>query len=120
MKIGLIGLGVMGRNLALNMRDAGLQVVATDAWESARAWRADGVQVVDSASELVEALEAPRVILLMIKAGAPVDEQLAELKSLLAPGDTVMDGGNSFYQDTARRDEDYRQAGFGFPCDRTC
>ena len=114
MQIGLIGLGVMGRNLALSMRDAGLQVVATDAWESAREWRADGVQVVESASALVEALEAPRVILLMIKAGAPVDEQLTELKALLAHGDTVMDGGNSFYQDTARRDEAYREAGFGF------
>lgn len=114
MEIGLIGLGVMGRNLALNMRDAGLKVVATDAWESARTWRADGVQVVDSAATLVEALEAPRVILLMIKAGAPVDEQLNELKTLLAPGDTVMDGGNSFYRDTQRRDTAYQDAGLGF------
>ena len=47
MQIGLIGLGVMGRNLALNMRDAGFDVVATDAWESARAWRARGVRVVE-------------------------------------------------------------------------
>ncbi len=104
----------MGRNLALNMRDAGLQVVATDAWESARAWRADGVEVVESAAAMVEALAGPRVILLMIKAGAPVDEQLDELKALLAPGDTVMDGGNSLYQDTVRRDRAYREAGLGF------
>ncbi len=104
----------MGRNLALNMRDAGLKVVATDAWESARAWRADGVEVVDSAAALVEALAGPRVILLMIKAGAPVDEQLNELKALLEPGDTVMDGGNSLYQDTMRRDQAYRDAGLGF------
>ena len=114
MQIGLIGLGVMGRNLALNMRAQGLDVVATDAWESARAWRADGVKVVESAAALVEALEAPRVILLMIKAGAPVDAQLDELKGLLTPGDTVMDGGNSLYLDTGRRDQAYLDAGLGF------
>lgn len=114
MEIGLIGLGVMGRNLALNMRDAGLKVVATDAWETARAWRADGVDVVDSAAALIEGLQAPRVILLMIKAGAPVDEQLSELKTLLAPGDTVMDGGNSFYRDTQRRSAAYQEAKLGF------
>lgn len=114
MQIGLIGLGVMGRNLALNMRDQGHEVIATDAWESARAWRADGVSVVEDAAALVDALKPPRVILMMIKAGAPVDAQLDELKSLLAVGDTVMDGGNSFYRDTQRRDEDYRAAGFGF------
>ena len=114
MQIGLIGLGVMGRNLALNMRDQGHEVIATDAWESARAWRVDGVRVVDDAAALVASLEAPRVILLMIKAGAPVDAQLDELKGLLAPGDTVMDGGNSFYRDTERRDKTYREAGFGF------
>ena len=113
-QIGLIGLGVMGRNLALNMRDAGFEVIATDAWESARAWRADGVQVVDSAADLVKALNGPRLILLMIKAGAPVDQQLAELKPLLAAGDTVMDGGNSRYADTDRRESDYLKAGLGF------
>ncbi len=114
MRIGLIGLGVMGRNLALNMRDAGFDVVATDAWESARAWRAKGVEIVESAEALVESLSAPRLILLMIKAGEPVDAQLTELQPFLAAGDTVMDGGNSLYKDTNRRSEAYSRAGLGF------
>lgn len=114
MQIGLIGLGVMGRNLALNMRDAGFEVVATDAWESARSWRADGVEVVETAADLLKTLKAPRLILLMIKAGEPVDAQLAELEPLLSPGDTVMDGGNSRYTDTERREKAYKEAGLGY------
>ena len=114
MKVGLIGLGVMGRNLALNMRDAGYEVVATDAWESAREWQADGVAVVENTTALLDALPSPRVILMMIKSGKPVDDQLEELKPLLTPGDTVMDGGNSLYTETERRDADYREAGLGF------
>ncbi|MEM7426788.1 MAG: NADP-dependent phosphogluconate dehydrogenase [Pseudomonadota bacterium] len=114
MQIGLIGLGVMGRNLALNMRDAGFELIATDAWESARAWRADNVRVVESAAELVGALEAPRLILMMIKAGEPVDAQLRELQPLLSAGDTVIDGGNSLYKDTNRRDSTYGEEGLGF------
>lgn len=76
---------MMGRNLALNMRDSGYDVAATDAWESARAWQADGVSVVESAAALVESLPTPRVILRMIKPGKPVDDQLDELKPLRQP-----------------------------------
>ena len=67
MQAGLVGLGVMGRNLALNMRDKGHTVVATDSWESARAWSAPGVRVVADQAALRAALdEGPRGVLLMV------------------------------------------------------
>ena len=100
MRLGLAGLGVMGRNLALNFRDAGHEVVAWDPWPSARAWQVDGVGVCETMGELIACLEQPRIILLMIKAGEPVRELAAQLDGLLAPGDIVIDGGNAHFIDT--------------------
>ncbi len=68
MKVGIIGLGVMGRNLALNARDGGCQVVATDSWETARNWAAPGIEVVSDNAAIAAALPAPRIVLLMVKA----------------------------------------------------
>ncbi len=114
MKAGLVGLGVMGRNLALNLRDKGHDITATDAWESARAWRADGIAIVDSHAELVHALPAPRVILLMVKAGEQVDNEIRDLSPHLAPGDVIIDGGNSYYRDTERRSAELDAKGIGY------
>jgi len=114
MQAGLIGLGVMGRNLALNLHDKGHEVVATDSWESARAWSAPGVDVVASHAEMVGRLAAPRVVLLMVKAGEQVDREIETVTSYLAPGDTIIDLGNSYYRDTERRAAELAERGFGF------
>ena len=104
-QIGLIGLGTMGRNLALNARDHGYSVIGTDSWASARAWRPDGIDVVEDHEALMRMLPTPRIILLMVKAGEQVDVEISGLSPLLEPGDIVIDGGNSRYQDTGRRAE---------------
>jgi 6-phosphogluconate dehydrogenase len=100
MKVGLIGLGVMGRNLALNFRDAGHDVCAWDAWPEARSWQVDRVAVCDELEELVHAMPTPRVVLLMVKAGEPVRQLVVQLADLLEPGDVVIDGGNAHFADT--------------------
>ena len=107
--IGLIGLAVMGQNLALNMADHGFRVVAhnrTPATTAAfLAGPAAGTTITgaDSFAELVAAVRRPRRILLMVKAGPPVDDVIDHLAPLLDPGDVVIDGGNSHYTDTIRR-----------------
>nr|WP_321461301.1 NADP-dependent phosphogluconate dehydrogenase [uncultured Cohaesibacter sp.] len=105
--IAIIGLGVMGRNLALNFVDHGFAVSAHDAFpealEGARPSLEAHVGLHDTLEGLVASLKKPARILMMIKAGDPVDEMIARLIPLLAKGDIVMDGGNSFYRDTERR-----------------
>lgn len=114
MKAGLVGLGVMGRNLALNLRDKGHEIVATDAWESARQWSAPGIAIVAGHAELAAALGEERVILLMVKAGEQVDKEIADLLPHLGPGDSIIDGGNSLYTDTERRAASLAEKGIGF------
>jgi 6-phosphogluconate dehydrogenase len=103
MKAGLVGLGVMGRNLALNLLDKGHQVVATDSWESARSWSAPGIAIADTHAALCDSLDGPRILLLMVKAGEQVDKEIANLLPHLSAGDIILDGGNSNYHDTERR-----------------
>lgn len=114
MKLGMIGLGVMGRNLALNARDRGLEVVATDSWASARQWAAPGIAVAGDAAALASALPAPRTVLVMVKAGDQVDREIAGLAPHLGPGDVVVDGGNSHYRDTERRARELEGRGIGY------
>ena len=114
MKAGLIGLGVMGRNLALNLRDNGHDVVATDAWESARAWAVPGISIVHDHAALAVQLPRPRVIVLMVKAGDQVDKEISELTPHLDPGDVIVDGGNSRYLDTEHRSDGLIKKGIGF------
>jgi 6-phosphogluconate dehydrogenase len=114
MKVGIIGLGVMGRNLALNARDGECQVVATDSWETAREWAAPGIEVVSDPAALAAALPAPRIVLLMVKAGDQVDVEISGLVPHLAAGDIVIDGGNSHYRDTERRARDLESRGIGY------
>jgi 6-phosphogluconate dehydrogenase len=105
--IGLVGLGVMGRNLALNIADRGFGVAAYDhaapAVDRCVAESAGRVAGFHALPALVAALARPRRLLLMVNAGAPVDAVLAALVPLLAPGDIVVDGGNSHWPDTERR-----------------
>ena len=108
--IGVIGLSVMGRGLARNMADHGFQVAGFN--RSADVTRAvmeeepnKNLHPVYSLSELMDVLEKPRRILLMIKAGDPVDQMIDQLIPMLDPGDIILDGGNSFFADTRRRTE---------------
>jgi len=117
-KIGVVGLGVMGSNLALNMERNGFPVVGYDLdANKMRAFLngpAKGKKVtgVDSPTALMEALEKPRRILIMVPAGAPVDSAIDHLKPHLEPGDILMDGGNSAFLDTDRRNKALEAQGF--------
>ena len=112
---GVIGLAVMGENLALNVESKGFSVAVynrtsatTEAFMEKRA-QGKNVKATYSMEEFVGALERPRRILLMVKAGGPVDAVIEQLKPLLEPGDMIIDGGNSLYEDTDRR-VDYLEA----------
>ncbi len=120
-QIGLIGLGVMGRNLALNMVDKGFKVAVfnrtaqtTDDVIAGSPEQRHGLIPCTSLEELVASLQPPRAILLMVKAGDAVDQQIAALTPLLAPGDILMDGGNANYRDSRRRDAALTEQGFRF------
>jgi glucose-6-phosphate 1-dehydrogenase len=106
-QIGVVGLGKMGSSLARNLIDHGWHVVAYNRSPgAARALEPDGAQAVEELAELVEALCPPRVVWLMVPAGAPVDALLFSpggLADLLSAGDTVIDGGNSRYVDDPER-----------------
>ena len=107
--IGLIGLAVMGENLVLNMESKGFQVSvfnrSTEKVDNFIAGRAKGKNIkgTHSLEELVQSLEKPRKIMLMIKAGAAVDASIESLIPLLEPGDIIIDGGNTHFPDTNRR-----------------
>jgi 6-phosphogluconate dehydrogenase len=108
---GMIGLAVMGRNLALNISDHGFRVAVwnleTDVMEKFVAEHGQFVGT-RTLAELVASLERPRRIMMMIMAGKPVDSVLEQLKPLLEPGDIVIDGGNTHFAETRRRESDLR------------
>ena len=118
--IGVIGLGVMGENLALNVTDHGFRAALWDRTEAkvARLIQSSGTTRrwigTRALAQFAAALTRPRCILLMIKAGAPVDEMLEKLGPLLSPDDVVVDGGNSFFLDTQRREAALRSRGLQF------
>lgn len=115
--IGLIGLAVMGENLVLNMESRGYTVAVynrtvqkvTDFVEG----RAKGKKIIGTYSleEFVSSLKSPRKVMLMVKAGQPVDDFIDRLIPLLDQGDIIIDGGNSHYQDTNRRTQKVEAAG---------
>lgn len=103
MQLGMIGLGRMGANMVRRLMGDGHACVVHDAQaHNVAALVADGATGADSVQALVDALAAPRAIWLMIPAGR-VDGLLSTLEGLLEPGDLVIDGGNSHYQDGIRR-----------------
>ena len=118
--IGVIGLAVMGQNLILNMNDNGFKVLAynrsPDKTEAFISGPANGtlVEGVYSLQELVQKLSVPRKILMMVKAGDPVDVLIEHLVPLLDEGDILMDGGNSNFTDTMRRVDSLKEKGIAF------
>jgi len=104
MKLGMIGLGRMGANIAQRLMKNGHQVVGFDSKSEAReALKSKGAMVVESLVSLVAHLPTPRTLWLMVPAGEMTEDTLTILLPLLATGDTMIDGGNSNYKDTLRR-----------------
>ena len=118
-RFGVIGLGTMGRNLALNIESRGVPVAV---WNLEPEWVDDflrdhagqafvGTKTFES---LAAALERPRRILMMIPAGKPVDQTIDKIRPVLDPGDVLIDGGNSWFEDTRRREAALRASGIHF------
>ncbi|TVQ45916.1 MAG: decarboxylating NADP(+)-dependent phosphogluconate dehydrogenase [Gloeocapsa sp. DLM2.Bin57] len=117
---GVIGLAVMGENLALNVESRGFPIAVynrtsakTETFMSERGQGKD-IKAAYSLEEFVNSLERPRQILVMVKAGGPVDGVIQQLKPLLEEGDMIIDGGNSLYEDTERRTQELEASGLGF------
>ncbi|GAB3246887.1 NADP(+)-dependent, decarboxylating phosphogluconate dehydrogenase [Chitinimonas naiadis] len=118
-KIGVIGMAVMGRNLALNIESRGHTVsIYNRSPEKTDEVIAEnpGKKLVPfhTLADFVASLETPRRILLMVKAGAPTDGTIDQLKPLLDKGDIIIDGGNTLYTDTIRRNKELSSLGFNF------
>jgi 6-phosphogluconate dehydrogenase len=112
MQIGLIGLGKMGYNLALNFKSKGHQVVAFDVNKGAMDKIAsEGITTAPSISELPSSLRGKRVIWIMVPAGNVVDVILGNIKNHLKADDIIIDGGNSHYKDTLTRSRDLEKMG---------
>jgi len=118
--IGLIGLAVMGQNLVLNMNDHGHTVVVYNRTTAkvdeflANEAKGTNVQGAHSIEELVAKLKRPRRIMMLVKAGQPVDDFIDQLLPYLEPGDIVIDGGNSLFEDSNRRQKFLEDRGFLF------
>ncbi|MGI0071975.1 MAG: phosphogluconate dehydrogenase (NAD(+)-dependent, decarboxylating) [Thermoplasmata archaeon] len=104
MELGMVGLGKMGGNMTVRLVQAGHRVVGYARTKSVvDEVVAKGAAGASSLADLVRQLKPPRIVWLMIPSGAPVDQMLEALHSMLSPGDTIVDGGNSYYRDTLRR-----------------
>ena len=115
MQLGMIGLGRMGANMTTRLLQGGHQVVVYDrsaeAVEQASEGGATGAR---SLADVVDRLETPRAIWVMVPSGEPTEETVQELAGLLSSGDTVIDGGNSNYKDTVRRGRQLAERGLHF------
>jgi len=119
-EFGMIGLGVMGRNLLLNMADHGFPVIGFDkdlqkgtALESS-ATAGTIVKAAGSLADMIQQLKVPRKMMMLVPAGKPVDDVIHDLVPLLSNGDIVIDGGNSHYTDTLLRVQELREKGIHF------
>ena len=116
---GLVGLGVMGRNFILNVAENGFSVIGLSSKrESIDTLESDGkdftVKGTEDAKEFIESLSSPRKIMLLVPAGDPVDSVIDSFIPFLSPGDIIIDGGNSHYDDTERRYNKLKNLNFHF------
>jgi 6-phosphogluconate dehydrogenase len=119
MAIGMIGLGVMGRNLSLNIEEKGFSVAAWDAWPEpvdnfVAASKGKKIEGFHELADFVKALRKPRRIIMLVKAGDVVDKTIARLLPLLEKDDLLVDGGNEYYKNTERRTADLEQKGIRY------
>src|ERR1051326_357845 len=117
--LGVMGMGVMGKNLALNAESKGFSAAGFDIDQEkvknvAEAVASKQITVTSSLKDFVGALEKPRRILMMVPAGKAVDAALNDLKPNLEKEDIVIDGGHSYFKDTERRAQELEQAGLRF------
>ena len=116
----MIGLGTMGRNLLLNMADHGFKAIGFDLDPAkaklleTSATVATAVKGVNTLAEMVQNLQVPRKIMMLVPAGKPVDDVIDSLLLLVTPGDIIIDGGNSHYTDTIRRVDFLSEKGLHF------
>ena len=115
MQIGVIGLGRMGSNIAKRLMRGGHSCVVFDRDAKAvSALKDDGAAGASDLADLVRQLQAPRAAWVMLPAGKPTEETIAELAGLFAEGDTVIDGGNTFYKDDIRRAKSLKDKGITY------
>jgi 6-phosphogluconate dehydrogenase len=115
MKIGLVGLGKMGYNLALNFMEHGHEVVAFDVNpESVKKIASEGAKGADGLKDLIHQLDKPRILWLMVPHGKIIDDIIAEILPYLEKGDIVIEAGNSFYKESVRRYEELKPHGIHF------
>ncbi|UTN06379.1 NADP-dependent phosphogluconate dehydrogenase [Flavobacterium bizetiae] len=118
-KLGMIGLGTMGRNLLLNMADKGFSVTGYDKDQKMIAKLEDegknhNLEGFDNIENFIDSLQTPRTLILLVPAGPIVDSVIAELKPLLSKGDIIIDSGNSHFSDTNRRVAELENDGLHF------
>ena len=115
MKIAMIGLGRMGMNMARRLLQRGHEVVAYNRTpQKTEEIAREGAIAAYSLDEVAQKLSSPRLVWIMLPAGPAVDEHIIELKKSLAPGDIVIDGGNTYFKDDVRRAESLDEKGIGF------
>ena len=119
--IGLVGLAVMGQNLALNIADHGFRISVynrttskTDKFVAANPDTPGGVVGATTLEEFVQSIKRPRKIIILVQAGGPTDSVIDGLTELLDPDDIIIDGGNALWTDTIRREKDLNEKGFRF------
>ena len=117
--IGIVGLATMGQNLCLNFLSKGYHIAAWNlepepAKEFAKEQKDALLVVCGSLEGLVQRLERPRKIIILIQSGEPVDEMIGQLQKILEPGDVLIDAGNSHFLDTERRFESMKNLGIEF------
>ncbi|HUQ74076.1 MAG TPA: decarboxylating 6-phosphogluconate dehydrogenase [Burkholderiales bacterium] len=116
MQIGIVGLGRMGSGMARRLAEAGMSVLCYDHAEAARGALAglQNLECVESLAALCAKLEGERIVLLMLPAGGTVEDAIRDLVPLMSAGDTIVDGGNSYYRDSMRRALDLSQQGMRY------
>jgi 6-phosphogluconate dehydrogenase len=120
-EIGLIGLGVMGENLALNIAEKGFPIaVYNRTWATTEKFKGHAgkleskITACRTMAEFAAAIRPPRPVIIMVKAGSAVDEQIANLKEVLQTDDIIIDAGNTNFRDTMRREKSLKDTGFNF------